>query len=153
MKKIIQHLSAALALIFVFAYAQAQGPRMKEKREKIESMKVGFLTQKLNLSPTEAKAFWPVYNQYENDLEQLRMNRRAERKSAREDLDGITDKEIEKLVDGEILFKQQELDLRKKYHAQFKQLLPIKKVALLYRAEEEFKKELLQKLQERRGNN
>jgi hypothetical protein len=41
----------------------------------------------------------------------------------------------------------------KKYHNQFKQVLPIKKVAMLYRAEDDFKKELLEKIKERRGMN
>jgi ABC-type uncharacterized transport system substrate-binding protein len=58
----------------------------------------------------------------------------------------------EKLVDGEIIFRQQELDIIKKYHAQFKKILPIKKVALLYKAQEDYKKELLKQIQEKARN-
>ncbi|QQR95672.1 MAG: hypothetical protein IPJ93_02755 [Bacteroidota bacterium] len=62
----------------------------------------------------------------------------------------MSDKEVEKVVDDEIVFRQSELDIIKKYHAQFKQVLPIKKVARLYQAEEDFKKELLRQLKDRR---
>ena len=61
----------------------------------------------------------------------------------------MSDKEIEKLVDGEIIFRQNEMDVKKKFHLQLKKVLPLRKLALLYRAEEDFKRELLKKIQEK----
>ena len=58
----------------------------------------------------------------------------------------MTDKELEQLVDNEIIFRQQELDITKKYHPQFKQILKPRKLALFYKAQEEFKKELLKQI-------
>lgn len=133
-------------------HAQPRGRDGGDHKEEIESMKIAFITKHLDLTPDEAQKFWPVYNQYNNELKSLRKNRRADRKDGQEDLQNMNDKDVEKSVDGEIVYRQQELDLLKKYHAQFKQVLPIKKVALLYRAEEDFKKELLQKIRERREN-
>ena len=132
-----------------FAIAQPGGgpPISEEKREEIEAMKAAFLTRKLDLTPDEAKTFWPVYNQYQDELDKLREDHRKTRRLAREEMDSMGDKEIEKLVDGEILFRQSELDIMKKYNGQFKGVLPMKKVAKLYRAEEDFKRELLQRIQ------
>ena len=113
-------------------------------------MKVGFLTERLNLTAEEAKAFWPVYNKYEDDLEALRKSRRENLMNAKRNFDEMGDRDIEKAVDNEIAFRQNELDLLKKYHPQFKQVLPIKKVAKLYRAEEDFKRKLLDMIQEKR---
>ena len=133
---------------------QAQPPRGGmddgDRKEKIESMKIAFITNKLDLTPDEAKKFWPVFNQYTDELQGLRKDRRERMRDAREDFDKLGDKEVEKVVDDEIVFRQQELDVQKKYHAQFKSVLPIKKVARLYRAQEEFKRELLEKIKERR---
>jgi hypothetical protein len=70
--------------------------------------------------------------------------------NARASFDNMTDQELERLVDGEIIFRQSELDVLKKYHPQFKQLLGPRKVALLYKAEEEFKKELIRRIKDRR---
>lgn len=122
------------------------------KKEALEAMKVAFITQKLNLTPEEAQVFWPIYNQYETELDALRKKRKDEKMSAMDDVSKISDKEIEKLVDGEIIFRQQELDIIKKYHAQFKKILPVKKVALLYKAQEDYKKELLKQIQEKARN-
>lgn len=127
-----------------------EGPPFGEKREQIESMKIAFLTRKLELTPDEAKVFWPVYDQYQDELFKLRESHRKQMKAVRDDEGGLSDKESEKLVDDMIAFRQQELDILKKYHVQFKKTLPVSKVARLYRAEEDFKRDLLKRLQEKR---
>jgi hypothetical protein len=152
MKKIVLILVMAVSGIFNALNAQDR-PFLDDKKEEIEAMKIGFLTRRLNLSPEEAKTFWPVYNMFANDLQALRKNRREEKRHAKDEFLNMSDKEVEKLVDGEIAFKQSELDIIKKYHAQFKQVLPMKKIAILYKSEEEFKLELLKKIQERRQDN
>lgn len=149
MKKNMLILVMLASGIFTALNAQDR-PFLDDKKEEIEAMKIGFLTKRLNLSPEEAKTFWPVYNMFANDLQALRKNRREEKRHAKDEFLNMSDKEVEKLVDGEIAFKQSELDIIKKYHAQFKQVLPMKKIAILYKSEEEFKLELLKKIQDRR---
>ena len=132
----------------------AQGPGRPERganREDIESMKIAYLTKKLDLTPDEAKKFWPVFNQFADELKNIRSTRRKSVRDAKEDIDNLSDKDIEKVVDGDIAMRQQELDVTKKYNSQFKQVLPMRKVAALYRAEDDFKKELLEKIKERRA--
>jgi hypothetical protein len=115
-------------------------------------MKVGFITDRLNLTPEEAKVFWPVYNKYQDELEIVRKSRRENLINAKMNFDEMTDKEVDKAIEAEIASRQNELDLLKKYHPQFRQVLPIKKVAKLYRAEEDFKRKLLDMIQEKRGD-
>jgi Spy/CpxP family protein refolding chaperone len=149
--------SRILLISFIFlsavSFAQQQNPKPRrdkeqreEKRDNIESMKIAFLTKKLNLTPEEAQQFWPVYNQYTDKLQELRRKRRMENKEAKHNFEEMSDKEVEHAVDNEIVFRQKELDIQKEYHAKFKSVLPIKKVAKLYEAEEQFKKVLLDKL-------
>jgi len=153
--KSIHLLIFLIASAFTVTVTQAQpggGPPMsEEKREEIESMKVAFLTKKLELTPEEAQKFWPVYNQFQGELEKIRDDQRKVRMDAKSEMESMSDKDVEKLVDGEIAFRQSELDIMKKYNSKFKSVLPMKKVAKLYRAEEDFKRELLQRIQERKG--
>jgi DNA-binding MarR family transcriptional regulator len=125
-------------------------PKSKEHRESrrdnIESMKIAFLTRKLDLTPEEAQQFWPVYNQYTDKLQELRKKRRMESKDAKHNVDEMSDKDVEQSVDNEMVFRQKELDIQKEYHAKFKAVLPVKKVAKLYQAEEQFKRVLLDEL-------
>ncbi len=127
-----------------------RGQRKEERREEIESMKIAYLTRRLALTTEEAQRFWPVFNQFSDEQKKARKEHAALKKDLNDDFTSVSDKEVEKLVDSEVIFRQQEVDIMKKFHPQFKQVLPIKKVALLYSAEDDFKKVLLEKIKERR---
>lgn len=129
---------------------QGQGMGNRPAKEKVDAMKIGFITNFLDLTSEEAKNFWPVYNKYQDEIELLRRSRRDNILNEQTNLDSMPDGELEKLVDSEIIFHQNELDIQKKYHPQFKHVLPMKKVAKLYRAEEEFKRKLLEMIREKR---
>ena len=76
-----------MSLIAITTISMAQSKRMMkdgDRKEEIEAMKVGFLTKRLSLSPEEAKTFWPVYDQYQNELNKIREARRSEIKDAKE---------------------------------------------------------------------
>lgn len=137
-------LLAAVCLTLGVAAQSAE----ETKRDRIAAMKVAFITRKLSLTSEEAKVFWPIYDQYHTELQTLRKSKKAEPRTL-EDLAGVPDREVERMVDDEIILKQNELDLQKKYHTEFKKVLPIRKVASLYKAEEEFKRELLRLIQQR----
>jgi hypothetical protein len=146
MKTLNKFILPFLLLVSVCTVAQERRPA----KEKVEAMKVGFITERLNLSAEEAQSFWPVYNKYHDELEALRKNRRENIMNAKQNFDEMSDAELEKTVDSELGFRQSELDVQKKYHPQFKKVLPIKKVAKLYRAEEDFKRHLLDMIKEKR---
>jgi hypothetical protein len=118
------------------------GPPEDDKgpvRDWIRTKRIGFFTDKLNLTPDEAIKFWPVYNMYTKEVDDLRAERRTDQKTALRNLDDMGDAAIEKALDAEFIFRQKELDIEKKYLAEWKKVLPYKKVALLLKAEQEFK--------------
>jgi hypothetical protein len=118
------------------------------KRENIESLRVAYLTRQVGLNEEEAKKFWPVYNSYREEIQRLKNERRTNALPDNVNYEALSDQETEKMVDNIIVYRQKELDVEKKYHEKFKQILPIKKVAKLYKAENGFKRELLKKVKE-----
>jgi hypothetical protein len=140
MKKYI-YLIAIIATISLNAMAQ--------KGERLEAMKIGFITERLNLSSDEAKVFWPVYNKFTDDMKKLRQSSKGKISEEMADMPAMTDAEAEKVLNDMVNFKIQEADLLKKYAAEFKKVLPVKKVVLLFKAENDFKRELLKKLSQR----
>ncbi len=142
-----------LLTLMVFTLS-AQPPRGRmnpeDRRENMESMKIAFITKEVKLTSEEAKKFWPVYNEYTDELKKIREARHERMKDAKSDFGSMSDKDVEKLIDTEMASRQQEIDLQKQYHSRFKETLPIKKVALLYRSEEKFKRELLERIKDRR---
>ena len=148
----MKNLKQSLIILLLFFASSSFAQERRPVSDKVEAMKVGFITERLNLSPEEAKNFWPVYNKYQEELEIVRKSRRENLINAQMNFDEMTDKEVDKAIENQIASRQNELDLLKKYHPQFKQVLPVKKVAKLYRAEEDFKRKLLDMIQEKRGD-
>ena len=109
-------------------------------KEKIEAMRVAFITNRLDLTPEEAKQFWPIYNNYRHDLSQLR-------RSYYPNDDG-TDPHLD--ADRQLDFEQHKLDLKRQYKTQFAQVLGKEKLNKLVGAEEDFKKMLIQTMRNRR---
>lgn len=134
-----------IALLFTLPFlALAQRPDDK-KREEIESYKIAYLTQKLELSSDEAKIFWPIYNDYQKEQAELRKERGQKMISFRKmpEIDEMSDSEVQALILNDFNLKQRELNLEKKYYAKLKSSLPIKVIGKYYRAQETFKRELL----------
>ncbi len=147
--RIEKGLFTLLMLLGIGAFAQPGGGG--PHREKIESMKIGFITQKLDLSSEEAQRFWPVYNKYVDEIEK---NRRAFRGKVMEDVSEIgnmSNAEAEKALNDMIDFRTIEVEVIKKYTAEFKKVLPPQKVVKLFVAEQQFKRELLKQLKMGKG--
>jgi hypothetical protein len=114
-----------------------------DRKDAIEAQKVAFITKAINLTPKEAETFWPLYNEYQQKRDNLKMEERKLRKTVKENYDDMSDKELENFVDQELDYKQKELDLAKEFHKKMKAVLPMKKVALYYKAVEDFNKVLV----------
>jgi Spy/CpxP family protein refolding chaperone len=120
------------------------------RHEKMESLRVGFLTRRMNLTTAEAEGFWPVYNTYRDSLQALHRERRRLLRAHQGGLASMSDREIEAALDRIKATRTQEADLKAAYYERFKEVLPIRKVAQLYRAEHDFKRILLERLREHR---
>lgn len=129
-------------LLFTSTLAVAQAPR----GEKMEARKVAWLTTKLDLSTEDAKIFWPIYNDYVRELTALRKERSKTMISFKKikEIEDLDDDEIQTLILNDFNFRQRNLNIERRYYNKFKSSLPIKTVGKFYRAQEAFKKEILQ---------
>ena len=134
-----------LSFLLLSAGLQAQpGARA----ERVQAIKVGYLTERLELSSAQATGFWPVYNEYEDEL-------RAARKAFRQKYDreggSRTDAQASRFIEDNLDFQEQVLDIRRKYKDRFLKIITARQLATLYEAERDFRKILLQQLRKGRG--
>ncbi len=133
----------ALLLAGMFA-VNAQAPQQPpqgqgDKGEKIEALRIAFITQQLSLTPTEAQKFWPIYNQFNADMKTLRQNFKVDTKgqlTAEQQLD----------------LEQKKLDLKKKYKNQYEAAIGKDKVNQLYNLEKQFHDKLKEMRDQRQQN-
>ncbi len=142
----MKNLLIASLLLFFPSLLWAQRPQPEE----IESLKIAYFTQKLDLSTEEAKVFWPIYNEMQREQNALRKERSQKMISFRKvsEIDNLSDSQIQTLISSEFEFRQRDLNLEKKYFNKFKSVLPIKIIGKYYRAQEGFKRELLNRFKE-----
>jgi len=113
--------------------ANSQDQRMQRENrltqiKKIQAMEMAFITKELNLSPGEAQKFWPVFNQYRNELRSVASEKKM----------------------GDHLEKQQKtLDIRKKYREDFSKVMNQERANKVFGAEEEFKSLVRREFQKR----
>jgi hypothetical protein len=128
-----------------------QGERLKEKKEQIKAMKVAFLTTELDLTSNEAEKFWPLYNTFDDKQFELRHQKMKAyfRRMEDNELDKLSEKEAAALLN-QIENNEEELfNLRKKFVANIKEILPSVKIIKLKKAEEDFNRKLLQQYKEK----
>lgn len=113
-----------ICTLSVFAQDGGRGGR-------IESLKIAFLTKKLNLSPEEAQRFWPIYNNYAGELRQARVEQRQNQSS-------------------EIETEEKILQIRKKYNSEFGKALSAEKINTFFKSEKEFSSYVQKELSDRR---
>ena len=120
------------------------------KQEKIEQIKADFIRQRVDFTTAEAQAFWPIYNDYHDKRESIIKSRKEMWRKAKDNVDGITDKEMEALIDNELVLKQKELDLQKEFHKKLKLILSSKKIVKYFLAEEEFRQKLAEIIKQKK---
>ncbi|MEO9021686.1 MAG: hypothetical protein ABI237_09475 [Ginsengibacter sp.] len=123
-----KYLLITLGCFISLSIVKAQD-RNEQHSEKIQALKIAFITQKLQLSPAEAEKFWPVYNQYENEIKELHAGNKS-----RDALDN----------------EQKLLDIKKKYKPSFEKILGPQKLIDLFNAERDFRRVLIKKLKDQR---
>lgn len=142
-----KHIVALFLFTSLAAFAQPEGrfEDMEAKREKIEAIKVGFITQELDLSVEEGQAFWPIYNEMSDKEFALRKSQK-ETLMGLKDFENANDKEVENAI-MELADLNIELEeLRKSYLPEFIDAIGAKKTAKLMKAEKEFGRRLMERM-------
>jgi hypothetical protein len=145
--------TTCLLLILSFSllsFGQKNKEARKVHKEKVKAMKIAYITEKVDLTPEEAQSFWPVYNEYSNKRNKIHRSIKQQHKKETT-IDEMTDSDVDKMINTTQKLHQEEVEMQLTYLENFKELLPIKKVAKLYKAEHDFKKELLKKLRVKKG--
>jgi hypothetical protein len=136
-------------IFFLFSFAfmsTAFSQQIREKmEEKVKIQRIAFITQRLSLTETEAQQFWPIFNEYTDKLQQIRKQPKQEKP-----FDELTDADVEKMVAAQFDRESRELDLKKEYFQKLKKVISVKKIAKLYKAERDFRGELVKQLQDMR---
>jgi hypothetical protein len=102
---------------------------LDELRKEGRAGKADILGKTMALDSTQASAFWPVYKQYEAELQTLGDERVAIIQDLAEHFDSLDDAKAKALTDRQLALEERKLALTKKYRDEMSKVLPAKAVA------------------------
>lgn len=143
--------STAALLLVMALYAShaafAQPKPREEWKEKIQSIKIAFLTTEIGLTPAEAQSFWPIYNSVSEELDKAMRSTFSSYKELEKAIEeDKSDKEISKCLERYLGALESQDDIRKDSVEKYREILPDKKIARIFIAEEKFRRQHIRNL-------
>lgn len=126
----LKYIFTTLFLLFTLQFSSFA---QQNNFEAIESEKIAYITKQLKLTPSEAQRFFPLYNKYNEELWQLK----AEKKRQRQDV---------------ISFDAKEVEIKKQYRNEFAKVIGTTRASQFFQVVEDFNELLRNALQNRQNS-
>jgi len=151
LKKLSLYIFTLLLLLSTGLATYAQGGRVILRREaaaarrapnqaqRVKAIKRGFIAEKIAISPEQGQKFWPLYEQYQLELQGIREAQRA---------NNTTTSPSPSQFSRNLEYKQKIIELQKHYYDEFAKVLPAEKASQVFKSEDEFTAQLLLRLKE-----
>jgi hypothetical protein len=125
-----------------------QAPVDPKAMERINNLRIAYLTEKLELTPEQAERFWPVYREFSQERMKLRNELRVAHQAI--DPNNPDPKKEQELVDLSLKVRQRELDLEKDYSGRLLKVISAQQLINLRKGEREFVDIVRTQIQQRR---
>lgn len=104
---------------------------MQILRDKIKADKKLVVATNMELTESEAQGFWPIYGEYQKDLQKINQRIGNLLESYASDFrdKSLTDEKAKKLINEAVAIEQAEANLKSTYAPKLSKVLPVKKVA------------------------
>ncbi len=137
--------------LFVLCMSFSALSQQQDRRNKIKALKVSFITEKLDLTESEAQKFWPIYNAYDEKTFKLKHRElRGIRKNIKNNASTLTDAESQVLLDKLIAAEKKLYEANSQLILKLKKIISHKKIILLRVAEEDFNRKLFDEYRKKR---
>jgi len=123
-------LSFATMVVVAQASVQAQSAsNMDILREKLKADKKLLIAENLGLTDAESSAFWPIYDEYQKELEGInqRLGRTVQSYANEYNASTLTDDKAKALMNEALAIEEAEVALKKKYLARLEGVIPAMK--------------------------
>jgi hypothetical protein len=137
-----------MVMVSVLTVAAQEKPsdNMQIVREKVRADKKLLVAENMQLTEAEAKAFWPVYDQYQDELFLLRARTAKLIKDFADAYEKMSGETAKKLMDEFITIEGLGPKLRQAYLPKFRKVLPEVKVVRYYQIENKIQAALFYEL-------
>jgi hypothetical protein len=136
-----------IVILIILGFPGIRSAAQNPNLEKLNNYKIGFFTRRLNLTSGEAEKFWPVYNEYQGQRNQIQLEKLKLNRNFNQNGSTLSDNQLVEMGDAYIDCIVRESALAVTFHKKLKEVLPPSKVIMYYQAENQYKAQLLNELQ------
>lgn len=108
--------------------------------QRFDQIKKNYIARQLDLAPDQSSRFWPMYEAYQAELDEILILRRQNNANVQPNGSDQFDREL--------TYQQKITEIQKHYYQEFCRVLPPDKAAQVFKSERDFKFELLRRLKE-----
>jgi len=145
-RMVLAILGMVMAMVAPGISQEKPADNMQIVLEKIRADKKLLVAENMQLNEAESKAFWPVYDQYQDELFLLRTRTAKLIKDYAEAYDKMTNDTAKKLLDELVRIEALGPKLRQTYLPKFRKVLPETKVVRYYQIENKINAALMYEL-------
>jgi len=109
----------AFLFSFVNVFAQDADSYIEVLKSEIKTDKKAIIIETMQFTERQSAVFWPLYNEFEHELDKLSGKRIANIKDFAANYDSLTDKKADELIKTSFSFQNDRLDLNEKYYQKF----------------------------------
>lgn len=144
--KTLKYIGFTVVFLLSLLTARAQRTTYREITEK----RIEYIAPRLNLTAGESEKFWPIFREFYEQREQI-ARKTKQRNKQFDDKAPSSDEDYINAINFIIENKADQVTLMKEYLKKYLEVLPPQKVYQLYQLDEDFNKELLNKLKQSGG--
>ena len=146
-------ITVIMSMLLCSMTASAHKNCNQDWKQKMMSEKIAFLTAEMDLTPEEAQAFWPVYNEVNKKNDEAMHKVFSAFKALEQALnDGKSEKEIQHLLDEYLKALDAQKESGNAAAEKYRKVLSAEKVARLYVGEERFRRQHIRRLHNKQGD-
>ncbi|QQT26738.1 hypothetical protein I6J02_02435 [Sphingobacterium spiritivorum] len=142
LKKIL----AACCFVFLLTLS-AHAQRDNERFKAIENEKIAYITKELNLSNSEAQQFFPLYNEYSQEMWAIRNEKIGPKQSTPGRSNGFRQGGSRDVI----AYDAKELEIKKEYRAKFARIIGNSRASQFFEIEQNFIELLYKEWQSRKN--
>lgn len=112
-----------------------------EMSEKLKAKKIAYIIESLDMTAEESEQFWPIYNEYKDEMKALHSDARVNTDMSEEEAKAYLSARLDR--------DRTEIKLKEEYNERFLSVISAKKLVKLSYAERKFKHEMLNDIKRR----
>lgn len=139
----------SITAIFVclLSLSSAAQPRNSARFSAIESEKIAYITKELKLTPAEAQKFFPLYNQYNKEMWDIKSAKTGMSQAPQQHVNSLNRRGSRDVI----AYDAKEVEIKKEYRKKFSQVIGESRASQFFEVEQRFRENLIKELRSRRN--